>query len=89
MKRTIPIYLTALIVFGLGLFFAIKHGQRLPAPQAGNGAAVASDSRLPGESKPRSVWSAMGENMKDPLSRLLLQVIVIIIATRTVGATAA
>jgi Kef-type K+ transport system membrane component KefB len=85
MKKIIPIYLVTLVLFGWGIFAIIQQGQRLPAPRAENqgfkGRATVVNS--PDGSL---LWSNLRENMKEPLSRLLLQVIVIILATRTMGA---
>lgn len=84
MKRTILIYLALLALFGSGIFLAIKWGQRLPAPTAESVPAVGVAAPVsPGD--PGSLWSPLRENFKEPLSRLLLQVIVIVLATRLVG----
>ncbi len=84
MKRTILIYLALLAFFGAGIFLAIQQGQHLPAPIAENAPAVGAVVPLrPGDST--SLWSALGANLQEPLSRLLLQVIVIVLATRLVG----
>lgn len=84
MKRTILIYLALLALFGSGIFFAIKWGQRLPAPTTENGSAIGVVAPVAaGDST--SLWSPLRANFKEPLSRLLLQVIVIVLATRLVG----
>lgn len=84
MKRTILVYLAILALFGSGIFVAIKWGQRLPAPTTENVLAVGVATPVsPGD--PGSLWSPLRENFKEPLSRLLLQVIVIVLATRLVG----
>ncbi|MGC3956401.1 MAG: cation:proton antiporter [Verrucomicrobiota bacterium] len=86
MKRTVLFYFIALALFGSAIFLLIKHGQTLPAPKAAP-TTVATGLAIPPATTAQSasVWAAMNENLKDPLSRLLLQVIVIVIATRTVG----
>jgi Kef-type K+ transport system membrane component KefB len=86
MKRTVLIYLVSLLVFGLGIFLVIKQGKHLPPPKAENVTAVVGINP-PATASPAatSVWSSLRENLKDPLSRLLLQVIVIVLATRLVG----
>lgn len=86
MKQTFLIYLAILALFGSGIFLVIKHGQHLPAPGAGNTTAVTGIAPPVALDDPASAWSGMRENLQDPLSRLLLQVIVIILATRMVGA---
>ena len=85
MKRTILIYLAILTLFGAGIFLVIREGQDLPAPRAESARAVIGMTAPMASGNPASVWSAMSENMKDPLSRLLLQVIIIVLATRAVG----
>ncbi|MSU58291.1 MAG: cation/H(+) antiporter [Pedosphaera sp.] len=85
MKRTILIYLALLALFGSGIFFAIRQGQHLPAPSAENPLA-AGVTALPSPSDTTSLWSPLSANLKEPLGRLLLQVIVILLATRAVGA---
>jgi Kef-type K+ transport system membrane component KefB len=87
MKRTILIYAAVLSLFGLGMFWALERGRHLPAPTGGEAAPVAvgfAAAIASGDSD--SPWSALRENLQDPLSRLLLQVIVIVLATRIVGA---
>lgn len=84
MKRTILIYLALLAIFGSGIFLAIKWGQHLPAPAAKNAPAVGVMAPVAsGDTTP--LWSPLRENFKEPLRRLLLQVIVIVLATRLVG----
>ena len=85
MKRTILIYLTLLAIFGSGIFFAIEWGQRLPAPTAENTPAVGVVAPV-ASGDTTSLWAPQRENFKEPLSRILLQVIVIVLATRLVGA---
>lgn len=84
MKRTLLIYLALLAVFGSGIFLALKWGQRLPAPTAEVAAAVGVTPQTVSTGT-ASLWSAVQENFNAPLSRLLLQVIVIVLATRLVG----
>jgi len=84
MKRSILIYLTILVFFGMGIFLILEKGRFLPAPKHETGQSMAMKGTKP--TAMPSVWSALSENMKDPLSRLLLQVIVIVLATRAVGA---
>jgi Kef-type K+ transport system membrane component KefB len=83
MKRTILIYIVLLLLFGLVICLTLEWG-RPGAPVAVS--PVASDSSV----GPASFfWSALNENMRGPLSRLLLQVIVVVLMTRALGALAA
>ncbi|MGH8592237.1 MAG: cation:proton antiporter [Gammaproteobacteria bacterium] len=85
MKRTTLIYLAILTLFGAGIFLVIREGQHLPAPRAESARAVIGITAPIASGHSASPWSAISENMKDPLSRLLLQVIIIVLATRAVG----
>lgn len=84
MQRTILIYVALLALFGSGICVAIKRGQRLPAPMVRNAPVVGVAATVP-SGDPATFWSPLRENFKEPLSRLLLQVIVIVLATRLVG----
>lgn len=83
MKRTVFVYLAVLVVFGSGIFLAIKQGQRLPAP-TGEPFAPARIEHFHSD-ETSSLWSPLIANFNEPLSRLFLQVIVILVATRLVG----
>jgi Kef-type K+ transport system membrane component KefB len=87
MKRTILLYAVLVSLFGLGMYLTLNHGRHLlpPKPSAG----VAATMTHAGSASSGGAWSllsAENENARGPLSRLLLQVIVIMVATRTVGA---
>jgi Kef-type K+ transport system membrane component KefB len=84
MKRSVLIYLATLTVFAVGVFLLIKEGQHLSASKSNN--ETSAPARMQSGTPTGSVWSSLKENSRDPLSRLLLQVIVIVAATRTVGA---
>jgi Kef-type K+ transport system membrane component KefB len=85
MKQNILIYLAILALFGAGIFLVIKAGQHLPAPRGESAPSVVGITAPAAAGNPASVWSVLSENMKDPLSRLLLQIIVIVLVTRSVG----
>src|SRR6185295_13830331 len=86
MKRTILIYVAVLLFCGMGLFVAFERGRHLPPPAAVEGSPAPVGIAVPAISlDSHSPWSPLRENLKDPLSRLLLQVIVIVLATRLVG----
>jgi Kef-type K+ transport system membrane component KefB len=77
MKRILAIYGVVSVVFVLGVCGTFYLGRdlsiALPVAQRAAGANV-------------SVWSALWQNFSDPLARLLVQFIVIVIATRIAGA---
>ena len=86
MKRTILIYVTLVSLFGLGMYLTLHHGRHLLPPTASASvSATIAHAASASSSSASSLLSALNENAKGPLSRLLLQVIVIMVATRTVG----
>ncbi len=83
MKGIIWIYLVLFVVFGAGIFAIIDRGQRLPAAtQENSPAASAAALPVPAPSPPPPLL----ERLREPISRLCIQVIVIVLATRLVGA---
>jgi len=87
MKRAVIIYMVILALFGIVVYPTLGWGQH-PLRASSSGAApaavsLASSDLLVGSP---SIWSALGTNIETPLSRLLLQFIVILAATRTLGA---
>lgn len=77
MKRTIGIYLLLLVVFVAAVWAILHHGPRLPPGELRLAPPVGQEA---------SLWQPLLENLNEPLSRLFLQVIVIIVATRAIGA---
>jgi Kef-type K+ transport system membrane component KefB len=80
-------YLVLLTLFGLGIIAVLHFGRTLPSPAPTKetmNAAVNSSSPQAGEPS-ASGWSAMLRNLKDPVSRLFLQLLIIIITARLVG----
>lgn len=82
MNRTVPIYLAILAVFGAVIYFALGQARHLPAPTIESPVVRKA---VVGAEHAGSLWAPIRENFKEPLSRLLLQVIVIVLATRIVG----
>ncbi len=75
-------YVTVLLVLGLGIWLVLEKGRALsPRPVAGE-QAVADEKPSPGSQveSPRSALPPL-----DPLSQLLVQLVVILVATRLVG----
>jgi len=82
MKRILAIYavVSAIFVLGIGaVFYAGQHMALGPAVAAH--LASTANTSIWGA----SIWAALGQNVQDPLARLLIQFIVIIVATRCVG----
>lgn len=84
MKRTALIYLALLVLFGLGILLVIKRGQELALPRTEHSSVVGVAATVP-SGDATSFWSPLRDNLQEPLGRLLLQVIVIVLATRVVG----
>jgi len=77
LKRILAIYSVVSIIFVVGVCATFYLGRDLTvAGPAAHHAAVAS----------ASVWSALWQNFHDPLARLLVQFIVIVVAARSAGA---
>ena len=69
------------------MYLTLDYGRHLLPPKpSGDVAATITHSASVSSSGASSLLSALNENAKGPLSRLLLQLIVIIVATRTVSA---
>ncbi len=74
MKKSIFIYCFVLLVFGAGIYLVLRQGASLPTGPTAAPVAAA------------SAWSSLKSNLEDPLSRLFLQIIVIMLAARVLGA---
>jgi hypothetical protein len=86
MKRAVIIYIVLLALFVLVVYLTVEWGQH--SLQSNSSSAAPAAVGLPRSNLlvgSPSVWSALGENIKTPLSRLLLQFIVILSATRALG----
>ncbi len=89
--KTGIIYLLALVVFGLGICLTFEKGSRLPAPVSvvpDASAHVSNPNILPDVGPSASLLANLRENLQDPLPRLFLQLIVIILAARLAGTLA-
>jgi Kef-type K+ transport system membrane component KefB len=90
MRRNIASYLTVLLLFGAGTWWVLGYGARLgPASGApGAGPVESAAESHTGETPPGGAAGRTGliGNLQHPLSLLLLQVVVIVVAARLVGA---
>jgi Kef-type K+ transport system membrane component KefB len=92
MKKPFVIYALVIAVVGLGLYLVLEYGRHLPAPSGdatptlvpAHGPTVSS-ADLQG-AKAYSSWDALRGHLQDPLALLLLQLVVIVLATRSLGA---
>src|SRR6185295_4119024 len=89
MKKSFWLYALALALFGLGIALSLQHGRTLPPPpsplSAKSLSAVAKPSAS-GVDPSASLLANLRENSQDPLTRLLLQVILIVVVSRICGA---
>ena len=89
MSRNFVFYAAVLLLFGTGIYFILAYGSKLPVPASPPPAAVSAHPGVgPEAAKAHSGGAAASfrENVQGPLSILLLQVIVIVIAARALGA---
>lgn len=98
MHRNLLFYVTLLSVFGVGIYFMLDFGESLRPGAAVSEKRIESASTNPhapnpheqpprkAEAAPTGLTGALRENLQHPLSILLLQVIVVVVAARLVGA---
>jgi len=82
MKRTVLLYVVALVLFASGVTAVLHFGRGMKPPA---GPAEIQEPRAAHPPATPSIWSALQENSHDPVSRLLIQFIVVVLATRGVG----
>jgi Kef-type K+ transport system membrane component KefB len=82
-KRALPFYLVTLAVFGLAIFLVLRAGRSLePGGAPDSPAAVTASAPAPA---PAGAGGVMAENLRSPLSRLLFQLLAIVLAARLFG----
>ncbi|MGH8019585.1 MAG: cation:proton antiporter, partial [Opitutaceae bacterium] len=88
MKRTAVFYLVTLVIAGVGIVALLHVGGRLPQPEAVSGAAMEQElaPSLPEQSVADAFTSGLWQNFSHPLGRLFMQLLVIITASRLLGA---
>jgi Kef-type K+ transport system membrane component KefB len=89
-KRTAQLYLLIVSIVGLGIFFMLHAGSQLPPPVSGisTESVAASTSHSSGVNNPSffaSVESTLQQNVTSPLSRLFLQLLIIIGASGVIA----
>jgi len=88
MRRNILFYVAVLSVFVTGVYFLLGSGRHLQATARENGivaGAVSTREQSQSETPTRSLSKPLVDNLRHPLSILVLQVIVILVAARVVG----
>jgi Kef-type K+ transport system membrane component KefB len=87
MKRFL-FYLLVLIVFGLGISLTLERGRKLTAPQSAEPELDSKPSNLGGVAgiePSASLLANLRENFQDPLTRLFVQLILIVMVARLCG----
>jgi len=85
MRKNLLFYLITLLVFGSGIYFVLDYGAQL-SPAAHN-LGIGSDSTLPAVAPASGAPGlALLDRLHTPLGVLLMQLIVIILAARAIGA---
>lgn len=91
MTRFHFLYPLVLAVFVVGIYAALQRGQKLqppPVARAAGGLAAGSEAAPSGLDPSASLFASMRENLQDPLSRLFIQLILIVLGARVCGALA-
>lgn len=81
MRKTLFLYAVVILTFGAGIFAVLERGKRLE----GDRAALAGAVPAPREAAPAASAEGPADNLRHPLGRLLLQLIVIVLAARLAG----
>jgi Kef-type K+ transport system membrane component KefB len=84
-------YGLALLVFGLGISLTLEQGRKLQAPQSAAASRVpriVGADGVPGVEPSASLVENLRANLQDPLTRLFVQLILIIVAARLCGVLA-
>jgi Kef-type K+ transport system membrane component KefB len=91
MSKNLGFYAVVLVLFGTGIYFILNYGSRLQSDPANAGPAVTQSTAhaqaVPGKAKAAGggIAHTLVENLKSPLSILLLQIIVIVAAAKFLG----
>ncbi len=88
--KHIVLYVSVLVVFGLGIYFTLDYGQSLSPPTGTAAIQVGAPGKAAAEPAGGSISLLNGimGNLQEPLSRLILQLIVIVVAARLMGRVA-
>jgi Kef-type K+ transport system membrane component KefB len=90
-NRNLLFYIAVLLLFGTGIYFILKTGSRLEtdrrASERGKSGWVSSEGSADNRSEvtPRSIRRILSKNLQEPLSILLLQMIIITLTARAAG----
>lgn len=84
MRRTLLFYIAVLLVFGTGIWLMLGQGAQLE-PSAAAMSTAPAEAAAPGHGPQASGIDALIANLKHPVAMLLLQVLVIVVAARSLG----
>jgi len=86
MKPKALYYVVLLTIFGLGIVAVLHFGRRFAPPAAATPTVTDSSQNVPQPAEASgSGWSGLVRNLKDPVSRLFLQLLIIIATARLAG----
>jgi Kef-type K+ transport system membrane component KefB len=88
--KTVVLYILVLVVFALGIWLTFEQGQKLVSPV--NSSQLAKDTSpfaSPDMGPPGSLFVNLRTNLQDPLPRLFLQLIIVLLVARLAGVLAA
>lgn len=86
MKPKALYYVVLLTIFGLGIIAVLHFGRRFASPPAATPTVTDSSQNVPQPAEASgSGWSGLVRNLKDPVSRLFLQLLIITATARLVG----
>jgi len=89
MPRNIFFYVAVLLLFGTGIYFILDYGSHLQPRAGASQAAVSHPAGAgpePAETSGNGIARSLLANVREPLTILLLQIIVIVAAARLLGA---
>lgn len=88
--KTAALYILILVVFALGIGLTFERGQRLSPPLGpSQPAGILTPAASPDMGTPGSLFVNLRTNLQDPLPRLFLQLVIILLVARLAGALAA
>ena len=86
MNRTAAFYIVTLTFVGIGILTLLHLGASLPSPQGPVPMVPSMAAATANVSATASVMAGLSDNLKEPLSHLFVQLLVIIVAARLMGA---
>jgi Kef-type K+ transport system membrane component KefB len=85
MKKNLLVYLLTILVFGAGIYLTLSAGKRLESSRQAPATSVVQTEAAPQTHAPAGGIQMLRENLRAPLSLLLLQLILIVLFARIFG----